>query len=68
MNCPFCDRVVESVVEDFHSGQFDRTGNEILVPNITWFRCKHPDCQHSWLPIEEERKIDVAMLERKRGK
>jgi hypothetical protein len=57
-SCPFCGGFVEDVHEDFQTGRIGKAGTEIIVKNVLWQKCNHRGCGHSWLPAEEEKKID----------
>lgn len=49
-------------IQTYSTGKFHRDSDkEILVPNVEVYKCKNEECGHTWLPIEQERKIDHAI-------
>ena len=62
--CPICRKNAEAIPEDYHTGIMDKDGlSEIIVNNISVFKCKNSECGHLWLPLIEEQKIDKKILE-----
>lgn len=65
--CPVCRSNAVSELQEYKSGKVDKdTHQEIVVGNIEIYKCCNEDCQHTWLPIDQERKIDRAVARESR--
>ena len=65
--CPICSGKFKAVWKNYPSGKLDRhTGEEIIVEKVGVYKCQSTGCGHSWLPLEEERRIDRKVATRSR--
>lgn len=66
-SCPICKSTANAEVTSYHSGKFHTDGvTEIVVDGVEVYQCSNEECNHRWLPIDQERKIDqtIAKLSR----
>ena len=60
--CPICGSKAIAHQEKYETGKYDKLSmSEIIVHGIDVYKCSDTDCAHSWLPIDQERKIDQAI-------
>jgi DNA-binding transcriptional regulator YiaG len=65
--CPICNQRATPEYGDYKSKKRDKITNEfIVVKDVPTFNCTNQDCLHSWLPSDEERRIDREVYERSR--
>jgi len=57
--CPICGSSAKAQVQSYSTGKKDKyLSREIVAEGIEIFECINIDCQHRWLPLDQERKID----------
>jgi len=66
IKCEMCEKPVIQNETEFHSGEKDVNGSEIIIPNVTINYCTDETCGFSWLPISEEERINDYLLRRTR--
>lgn len=65
--CPMCDGKTKAVFQEYASGESDaKTGEEIIVKDVAVHACQDPECEHTWLPSDEEKRIDKEVASRSR--
>lgn len=65
--CPLCDGEAIGKPEDYNSGILDKvTGSQIVVEGILVYYCQNEPCRNSWLPHEQEQRIDNFIAKAKR--
>ena len=59
IGCPLCFLDSESKLEDYTAPEKDYyTKEKIIVKNVSVQHCKNKECGHTWLPLEEELRMD----------
>jgi hypothetical protein len=57
--CPMCQGKVDETLDTYTSTKHNsQTGNVIVIPNVKVMVCVSNTCGHSYLPRDEERRID----------
>jgi len=65
--CVVCSTKVTPSYSDFRTGKLNvYTGKEIVVPHVAEYECTNSECKHSWLPADEEERIDLAIAQNSR--
>ena len=65
--CPMCDGKTKVDLQEFKSGKIDpRTNKEIVVKDIKAYSCEDSDCWFTWLPNDEEKRIEQTVATRSR--
>lgn len=63
--CPVCGGNVKIISQEYKSNKVDiKTGESIIVPDVKIYECLNSECQHTWLPHEEEKRIDNVIKNR----
>lgn len=65
--CQFCGSKSLPEHKDYTSKKLDKITNEpIVVTGVANYKCTNEECLHTWLPLDEERRIDKEIYERSR--
>lgn len=65
--CPICQSEVKVVLDNFRSDKISvSTGKAIVVQDVKTVSCVNKECAHSWLPLDEEERIDLTVARESR--
>ena len=60
--CPMCNNGVETIFRKYKSpNTFPNTSIDIIVEDVPIYVCINKLCEHTWLSIENEKRIDKAI-------
>lgn len=60
--CPLCGSIAKAQIQNYPTGKLDKhASHEIIVEDVEVFNCENSSCNHVWLPIDQERRIDQTV-------